>query len=255
MSNVVNGNVSELGLIKCRVSGMGTLKGGLGTLLARDGYTAYEIALQHGFEGTEEEWLSSLHGKDGIDGDDGFSPVVTVAEIEGGHRIALKDAEGEKTVDVMDGEDGVSVTHEWVGTTLYVTSASGTSYRNLKGAKGDKGDNGTFDDLTAEQKASLKGDKGDKGDAFTYSDFTAAQLSALKGEKGDKGDRGDTGDPGVYIGSGDMPADYNVQIDPNGDPFDLVPMMEDTIDAAISEGKFDSKIETYIDNAILKGEW
>jgi hypothetical protein len=249
MSNVVNGNVSELGLIKGRVSGMGTLKGGLGALLARDGYTAYEIALQHGFEGTEEEWLSSLHGKDGIDGDDGFSPVVTVADIEGGHRIALKDAEGEKTVDVMDGEDGVSVTHEWVGTTLYVTSASGTSYRNLKGAKGDKGDNGTFDDLTDAQKASLKGDKGDKGDAGNFESLTAEQKASLKGDKGD------AGNPGVYVGSGDMPADYNVQIDPNGDPFDLAPMMEDTIDAAISDGKFDSKIETYIENAILKGAW
>lgn len=31
-----------------------------------------------------------------------------------------------------------------------------------------------------------------------------------------KGDKGDTGSSGVYIGSGDMPADCNVQIDPKG---------------------------------------
>lgn len=30
-----------------------------------DGLSAYEIALEHGFEGTEEEWLASLHGEDG----------------------------------------------------------------------------------------------------------------------------------------------------------------------------------------------
>ena len=40
---------------------------------------------------------------------------------------------------------------------------------NIKGEKGDKGADGTmtFEDLTAEQKASLKGDKGDKGDPGT----------------------------------------------------------------------------------------
>ncbi len=31
------------------------------------GYSAYEIAIIHGFSGTEEEWLASLKGKDGKD--------------------------------------------------------------------------------------------------------------------------------------------------------------------------------------------
>ena len=37
----------------------------------------------------------------------------------------------------FDGEDGVSATHSWNGTTLTVTSASGTSSADLKGEKGD----------------------------------------------------------------------------------------------------------------------
>lgn len=37
------------------------------------------------------------------------------------------------------GEDGVSCTHEWNGTVLTVTSASGTSSADLKGEKGDPG--------------------------------------------------------------------------------------------------------------------
>ncbi|MBO5909011.1 MAG: hypothetical protein J6Q67_04440 [Clostridia bacterium] len=37
----------------------------------KDGLSAYEIALKHGFEGSEEEWLLSLQGKDGADGKDG----------------------------------------------------------------------------------------------------------------------------------------------------------------------------------------
>ena len=35
------------------------------------GYSAYEIAVQEGFVGTEEEWLASLKGADGTDGQDG----------------------------------------------------------------------------------------------------------------------------------------------------------------------------------------
>ncbi|MBR6651078.1 MAG: hypothetical protein IKL36_06670 [Clostridia bacterium] len=36
-----------------------------------DGLSAYEIAKNHGFDGTEEEWLESLKGEDGKDGADG----------------------------------------------------------------------------------------------------------------------------------------------------------------------------------------
>jgi S1-C subfamily serine protease len=35
------------------------------------GKSAYQIALDNGFSGSEQEWLQSLHGKDGIDGRDG----------------------------------------------------------------------------------------------------------------------------------------------------------------------------------------
>lgn len=40
---------------------------------------------------------------------------------------------------IPKGKDGVSTTHEWNGTTLSVTSASGTSSADLKGQKGDDG--------------------------------------------------------------------------------------------------------------------
>ena len=33
------------------------------------GKSAYDIAVEHGYEGTEEEWLASLHGADGQDAD------------------------------------------------------------------------------------------------------------------------------------------------------------------------------------------
>ena len=36
-----------------------------------DGKSAYELAVEEGYTGTEEEWLASLHGADGTDGTDG----------------------------------------------------------------------------------------------------------------------------------------------------------------------------------------
>ena len=81
------------------------------------------------------------------------------------------------------GLDGVSCSHEWEGTVLHITSASGTTSADLKGDKGDRGERGftgeagytpikgvdyfdgkdgtvTFDELTDEQKESLKGENG-----------------------------------------------------------------------------------------------
>lgn len=51
-----------------------------------DGKSAYEIAVEHGYVGTEEEWLASLHGKDGITPDMSEYPktseVTTIIERE-----------------------------------------------------------------------------------------------------------------------------------------------------------------------------
>lgn len=68
-------------------------------------------------------------GADGEDGKDGYSPTITVVPIAGGNRLTITDANGTKTVDVMDGEDGAN---------------------GKDGAPGEKGD---------------KGDKGDPGEA------------------------------------------------------------------------------------------
>lgn len=57
----------------------------------------------------------------------------------------LQGVQGERGADGARGEkgiDGIPATHKWSGTTLYITSASGTSSANLKGDKGDKGDAG-----------------------------------------------------------------------------------------------------------------
>ena len=40
------------------------------------GKSAYQIAVDNGFEGSEEEWLFSLQGEDGADGTNGLTPHI-----------------------------------------------------------------------------------------------------------------------------------------------------------------------------------
>ncbi len=99
-----------------------------------------------------------------------------------------------------------------------------------------------------------KGDKGDTGEPFTYSDFTEQQLSSLKGQKGDKGDKGDKGEKGDI-----------------GEPFTYDDFTEEQLFALKGE-KGDTgytpvknvdywtdediaEIKSYVDEAILGGEW
>lgn len=93
-----------------------------------------------------------------------------------------------------------------------------------------------------------KGDKGDKGDT---------------GEKGEKGEKGDRGESGVYVGSGDMPEDCNVQIDPSGNSVTLDELYAE-VDRKIESNNstiltaldlvIDQKIQDYINDA-LGGEY
>lgn len=114
------------------------------------GKSAYEIAVDNGFKGSETEWLASLRGADGEKGEQGIQGVQGI-QGEKGETGAKGDKgeqgiQGEKGADGkdgtngtngVDGKDGISVTHSWNGTTLTVKSASGTSSANLKGEKGE----------------------------------------------------------------------------------------------------------------------
>lgn len=59
-------------------------------------------------------------GAPGADGEDGYSPTVSVEEITGGHRVTITDAEGSHAFDVMDGQGGGE------GTVFSVNGKTGT---------------------------------------------------------------------------------------------------------------------------------
>lgn len=65
-----------------------------------------------------------------------MSSKLDVSELPTAVNDALAQA---KASGEFDGADGISTTHSWSGTTLTMTSASGTSSADLKGEKGDTG--------------------------------------------------------------------------------------------------------------------
>lgn len=79
------------------------------------------------------------------------------------------------------GKDGVSCTHEWDGTTLIVTSASGTSSADLKGERGDAGDRGAAGSDGVSCTHSWN------GTTLIVTSASGTSSADLKGAKGDSG--------------------------------------------------------------------
>lgn len=48
-------------------------------------------------------------GDTGERGEDGFSPIVTVEDIDNGHRVIITDKDGAKSFDVIDGKNGTGI--------------------------------------------------------------------------------------------------------------------------------------------------
>lgn len=157
-------------------------------------------------------------------GFDGVSPSVRVVDTSTGHRVIITDKNGDKTIDVNDGEkgaNGVSAFHEWNGTTLTMRSAAGTSSADLKGEKGDKGDKGdgiqiyrTFPSI-AEMLTNYATDgvpvgafvlistenidDPDNSRLYVKTETTYQYLNDLSGAQGIQGPKGDPGEKGDSV--------------------------------------------------------
>lgn len=93
------------------------------TPVQQDVITQAIAALNSGVETVEEiaegipeqidTALAEAKASGEFDGDDGYSPTVTVQDITGGHRVTITDAEGDHTFDVMDGQGGGGGTSDY----------------------------------------------------------------------------------------------------------------------------------------------
>jgi hypothetical protein len=122
----MDGTLQDKNTLIGTLSGDGSMRGGLGTVLGRDGKdgadgkSAYQIWLDEGNTGTEADFLASLKGEQGAQGIRGEQGV-----------------QGEKGETGAQGERG---------------EKGDTGAQGIQGEKGDKGDTGA------------KGDKGDRGE-------------------------------------------------------------------------------------------
>lgn len=168
-----------------------------GTGSGADGKSAYEIAVENGFEGTEEEWLASLKGEDGADGTNGAS--VTVISVErspedGGENVVTF-SDG-TTLTVLNGTkgsrglQGASITVSQVGESVddggenIVKFSDGTILTVKNGSKGSQGEQG------------IQGEKGERGEQGVQGVQGIQGIQGEKGSDGAKGDKGDKGDKG-----------------------------------------------------------
>lgn len=194
------------------LAGNGVIKGEPGEKGA-DGKSVYQIWLDEGNIGTEQDFLDSLKGADGTmtfedlteeqkeslkgeQGQDGKSTYQLWLDLgnDGTEEDFLESLKGENGPIGESGSDGRSAYEIWID-----EGNSGTEQDFLDSLKGEKGADGTmtFADLTKEQKESLKGEPGadgtdgksayniwlDAGNTGSDEDF----LDSLRGDPGNMG--------------------------------------------------------------------
>ena len=110
----------------------------------KDGKSSYEIAVEHGFVGTETEWLESLKGVDGKDGVNGKDGCDGRNGVDG-----LPGKDGKSGADGLPGRDGINGTD---GKSAYIIAVehgfSGTENEWLQSLKGADGKDGITPDMS-----------------------------------------------------------------------------------------------------------
>ena len=129
-----------------------------------DGKSAYEIAVEHGYVGTEEEWLESLKGKDGITPDMSEYPktseVTTIIEreiapvAEESHNHSNKETLDRLTPELLQELDGLQ---QFEDSTTYEIQTLNEAVENLRPSTHSHANLDVLNALTAALLADLQG--------------------------------------------------------------------------------------------------
>ena len=190
------------------------------------GLSAYQIAVQNGFEGTEEEWLASLKGEKGDTGDKGDKGDDGKDFVIKGHYDSLEALK--EAVQSPEAGDAYSIGTE-IPYDIYVfdgVSNDWINFGSIKGEKGEQGDvgpQGEQGEPGPQGEIGPEGQSGPKGDPGEAATITVGNVTTLdpdaqvtvtnsgtenaailnfgipKGVKGDKGDTGEKGDTGAGL--------------------------------------------------------
>ncbi len=186
------------------------------------GYSAYQIALQQGFEGSKDEWLRALVGPQGETGvsisdvrlnDNSTLTIIldngtefTTGSIKGDK--GDKGQKGDKG-DKGDTGKGISFVRLNDDYTLTIIFSDGSDYKThipIRGEKGQKGNTGQKGDIGIGIESTVL--NSDYTLTITFTDGTSYTTPSIRGEKGLKGE---TGESGVYIGEIE-PTDERIKI-------------------------------------------
>ena len=163
-----------------------------------DGKSAYEVALQNGFTGTEADWLTSLKGQKGDTGAPGAKgepgekgdrgePGTPGAKGERGEKGEKGDTgtpgkDGVNGTDGKDGADGfsptVTVTETSTGATITATDKNGTTTAKIQNGSGTPVDLSDYVKKTEVAQAIESAHMHDNKDVLD--DITAAKWGAIK---------------------------------------------------------------------------
>lgn len=158
---------------------------------------------------------------------DGKSQLLSRSTLEAWINTVSQGEQGDQGVagrdgrDGRDGTNGISATHRWSGTTLSITSASGTSSADLKGSIGLPGTDGTdgtngWSPIYAvvarqdDQVLMISGWTGGTGNQPAVGQYLGSSglvndinqaanirgMQGLRGETGEQGEKGETGENG-----------------------------------------------------------
>jgi hypothetical protein len=137
------------------------------------GLSAYQVAVQHGFEGTEAEWLISLKGEKGETGPKGDKGDT-----------GEKGATGERGPQGLQGERGLQGVQGEKGE------------QGIQGPVGPKGEQGEQGIQGIQGPAGPTGPKGEQGEPGPKGEPGDDGAPGIQGPKGDPGEKGEKGDPG-----------------------------------------------------------
>lgn len=144
------------------------------------GLSAYQIAVQNGFSGTEAEWLTSITGPVGPTGPQGNTGPAGPTGPQGSQGIqGVQGATGPAGPQGLKGDTGN-------------TGAAGAT--GPQGPKGDTGDQGPQGLTGPKGDTGLTGPQGIQG---VKGDTGATGPQGIQGETGPKGDQGDPGADGL----------------------------------------------------------
>lgn len=124
----------------------------------------------------------------GEDGVNGVSPTITIADIEGGHRLTIVDAMGTKTFDVLNGVAGPQGIPGIAGKNGVDGKDGANGKDGVNGKDGTNGKDGLgIKSLTINEAGEL---------VIVYTDGNQSNLGKVVGADGQPGTQGPTGEKG-----------------------------------------------------------